>query len=183
VGKGGKRRENPSPGLATFLDTIFIYIYITSNVTKRLTNIIKNIIFPIGAKNMAENDDSLERQKEMNVRKKKMLKVIEATAPANPQEGTIFSDSDDNKIYQWTGETWIELAPVYEERRRGLAMSDKVTRDRMKRRLDFFVRLCMDYMDVPCKKCCIFPICFQERKAIRALIAEHGPEVMVKEKK
>jgi len=49
-------------------------------------------------------------------------------------------------------------------------------RERMQKRLEFLRKVCVDYMDVPCKKCCVFPLCSQERDAIRALI-EHGPEV------
>ena len=33
-----------------------------------------------------------------------------ATPPADPQAGMIFSDSDDNKVYHWTGAAWVELA-------------------------------------------------------------------------
>jgi len=33
-----------------------------------------------------------------------------ATPPANPQAGMIFSDSDDNTLWHWTGAVWVEIA-------------------------------------------------------------------------
>ena len=32
-----------------------------------------------------------------------------STAPANPQAGMIFSDSDDDKLYYWNGAAWVEI--------------------------------------------------------------------------